>query len=79
MERTPVQSSTVLSIGYDPATQVLEVELPGGRVYQATDVSQEHADGFVAAESKGRYFAQLKRAYTFTRVVVDANPAPAVA
>lgn len=33
MVRTPVASSALASVGYDPSTQTLEVEFRSGRVY----------------------------------------------
>jgi hypothetical protein len=38
MDRTPVSSSNLSSVGYDPDEQILEIEFNGGRVYQYYDV-----------------------------------------
>ena len=38
MERVALDSTTVLSVGYDPALQLLEVEFRGGRVYEYYEV-----------------------------------------
>ena len=38
MNRTPVNSSNVSSVGYDPTSLTLEVEFHGGAVYQYFDV-----------------------------------------
>lgn len=45
MQRTPVQSSNLKSIGYDPNAKQLEVEFQNGKVWQYADVTAEtHAD-----------------------------------
>jgi hypothetical protein len=55
MLRTPVDSSSVASVGYDPAACVLEVEFHGGGVYRYLDVPpQVHAE-LMAAKSIGRF------------------------
>lgn len=56
MERSPVKSSNIRSIGHDEATNVLEVEFKTGSVYQYLAVSKSLADRFIAAPSKGRFF-----------------------
>ena len=56
MERKPVQSSNLVSIGYDEAKQVLEVEFSGGGVYLYQEVPKQIFEEFMAAPSLGRYF-----------------------
>lgn len=56
MEREPVSSSLVESVGYDPDEEMLEVELKNGRVYQYLEVSESTYQEFLAADSLGRYF-----------------------
>lgn len=56
MQRTPVKSSNILSVGYAEDSRTLEVEFPGS-VYQYKGVGPEvHAD-MLKAESVGKYFA----------------------
>lgn len=55
MERTPVESSTVASIGYDPNDATMEVEFHTGAVYLYYDVPQDFFASFMAAESKGQF------------------------
>jgi hypothetical protein len=38
MQRTRVSSSSIVSIGYDASSQVLEVQFRSGSVYQYSDV-----------------------------------------
>ncbi len=56
MERTPVKSTTMVSVGYDPISQLLEIEFVGGAVYQYMDVPEDIFLGLMQAESKGQYF-----------------------
>lgn len=74
MQRTPVSSSQIESVGYDPTSQTLEVEFksrPGkhGSVYQYKGVSQSVYDEFISAPSIGVYFgANIKSGYEFQKV-----------
>jgi hypothetical protein len=60
MERTKVESGLIASIGYDAATQTLEVEIithrPKNVVYTYSPFSPERYAEFMAAESKGKWF-----------------------
>ena len=40
MDRTPVSSSHIAAIGYDPTSMTLEVEFSDGAVYQYFDVPE---------------------------------------
>ncbi len=61
MERTPVKSSSIRSVGYDPETRMLEVEFASGAVYQHQDVPPELHKGLTDAESPGRFYQQNLR------------------
>lgn len=56
MHRIPVESSDIVSIGYDPKEQRLEIEFHGGRVYQYRGVSTELHEQFMRADSHGSFF-----------------------
>lgn len=56
MTRTPVTSSRLAAIGYDAATETLEIEFKGGHVYQYENVPLNMHTELVAAESVGSYF-----------------------
>lgn len=77
MNRVPPDndSSTVITIGYDPRTQTLEVEFRGktqNPLYQYAGVPLELAEGLVKAESAGAYLhANIKRQYVCTKVEVQ--------
>ena len=69
MDRIAVESSNLKSAGYDPESQVLEVEFSSGSVYQYTDVPASVYRELLDADSKGSYFnAHIRVAYSFTRV-----------
>ena len=63
MERTPVKSSSVKSVGYENG--VLEVEFAKGTVYRYKDVPAEVHAGLVGAESVGRHFQEHVRTAGF--------------
>lgn len=69
MDRQPVHSSNICSVGYEPETQTLEVEFHGGGVYQYSGVSESVYKGLMRAASKGAYFHDyVKDRYSFRRV-----------
>ena len=78
MERTAVESSQIVSIGYVPGLETLEIEFKGGKVYRYFEVpGAAHAD-LVAAESKGKFFGQYIRGkFTFEKVEPEAQTAAA--
>ena len=55
MQRQPVESTNVRSVGYDPATRTLEVEFRSAGVYQYSDVDEETFNQFMASSSKGKF------------------------
>ena len=56
MTRTPVKSSQIVSIGYDAATETLEIEFNGAKVYQYENVPVKMHREIMASESPGSYF-----------------------
>lgn len=69
MERTPVSSSNIASVGYDSTSATLEVEFKDGSVYQYFDVPAHEAEGLVNAGSVGSYLAaHIKGVYRYARV-----------
>jgi len=69
MNRTPVSSSNIASIGYDLTTQTLEAEFHNGNIYQYFDVPQHIYDGLLTASSKGQYLNQnIKLVYRYAKV-----------
>lgn len=68
MIRTPVVSSNLSTVGYDPSTQTMEIEFADGAVYQYFDVPAHIHDGLLSAPSAGQYFhAQIRGVYRYAR------------
>lgn len=61
MERTPVKSSQIASIGHDPEGEVLEVEFVKGGIYQYKGVSESMHTLLMGAESVGTFFGKSIR------------------
>jgi hypothetical protein len=69
VERTPVSSSNIRSIGYDEDCQVLEIEFNDGSIYQYSGVPSSEYDGMMSADSKGKYLhANIKNRYSFVKL-----------
>lgn len=58
MQRYPVSSSNIASVGYDLASLTLEIEFNSGRVYQYFDVPEHIHQELMSAGSVGSYFAR---------------------
>jgi hypothetical protein len=71
MQREPIDSTVLASMGYAATSRILELEFRGtGQVYRYFDVPpQEHA-AFLAAESKGTYLNQVfkPQGYRYIRI-----------
>lgn len=66
MDREQVQSSAIKSVGYDPATQTLEVEFVSGSVYQYLKVPASLHTEFMIASSKGKFHhSRIKRKFPY--------------
>lgn len=61
MLRQVVQSSSLQSIGYDRAQQILEVEFHGGKIYRYLGVSSDVWSALRQAPSKGQFFQNFIR------------------
>lgn len=69
MNRTPVSSSSIASVGYEPETATLEIEFVDGGLYQYFDVPEHEYEALIGAGSVGSYFAtQIKGVYRYARV-----------
>jgi hypothetical protein len=69
MNRQPVSSSNIASIGYDAGSQTLEIEFLNGGVYQYFDVPQHVYEELMNASSHGQYLARvIKGAYRYSKV-----------
>lgn len=70
MDRAPVSSSKLTSIGYNPQERILEIEFLNGSVYQYFDVPSNIYSGLMSASSHGRYFdAYIKKGgYSYRQI-----------
>lgn len=70
MNRVPVSSSNLQSVGYDPVTHVLEIAFHSSGIYQYSNVPAHIHSGLMSAPSKGQYFdAHIKKAgYPYRKV-----------
>jgi hypothetical protein len=71
--RTPVDSTSLASIGYDAASQTLEIEFRTGALYRYFAVPADVHRALMSAASKGRYFSQkIRDRYRFQRLTPAA-------
>ncbi|MHC5149412.1 KTSC domain-containing protein [Stenotrophomonas rhizophila] len=69
MERNPVSSSNLASVGYQEETETLEVEFLKGGIYQYFGVPSHVYQELISASSVGGYFAQnVRNSYTYSQV-----------
>lgn len=71
MQREPIDSEVIASIGYDAAWHVLEIEYRHtDEIYEYFDVPVEEYTAFRNAESKGAYLNTVfkPRGYRYVRV-----------
>ena len=69
MQRDYVTSSNIVSVGYDPGSETLEIEFQNGAVYQYYNVNQVIYEEFMNAPSKGKFLNyQIKNAFPYSRV-----------
>lgn len=78
MKHTPVESSNVKSIGYDPESQTLEVAFASGGIYRYANVPAVEHHNLMAASSKGGFLAaRIKPFYAASTVgQADSPPEP---
>lgn len=69
MERLPVDSSTIVDIGYDSPSMSLEIGFKQGAVYQYFDVPDALYQELMRADSKGKFFhAHIRDHYRYTKL-----------
>ena len=74
IERTPVESSSLVSIGFSRKAQILEIEFRSGAIYRYLGVTPTVFEELKKAESKGRYFAQsIRGKYEFRRIKTETK------
>jgi KTSC domain-containing protein len=82
---TPVESSNVFALGYDPATKRLQVQFRSsrdarmpGQTYEYRNVPPETNEALMNSESKGAFVNQRIKGH-FDGVRIEAAPAVAQA
>jgi hypothetical protein len=55
IERTPVESSNIASVGFCPDRKCIEICFKNGSVYEYVDCDQKLFDDLIASESKGKF------------------------
>jgi KTSC domain-containing protein len=76
MKITPVESSTLASVGYDESSDLLQLEFRSRAIYRYFEVPTAVHEALLAATSKGSYFNQAIRGrYRFVRVGMPASGA----
>ena len=69
MQRQPVKSSNIRSLGYDEVSHMLEIEFSSGDVYQYFDVPPREYQALMQAPSHGSYLNKhIKDKYKFKRL-----------
>jgi len=69
MDRQPVSSSNIASVGYQSTSGTLEIEFLSGGTYQYFDVPEQVHIDLVSASSIGGFFARnIKNRYQFQQV-----------
>lgn len=68
MERQPVSSSNLLSVGYDAESETLEIEFKNSGVYQYFNVPPVVYERLMTANSLGQFFnAEIKDVYPYQK------------
>lgn len=69
MQREPVESEALVSVGYDADMRVLEIEFTGGTVYRYFDVPASAYADLMTAASLGEHFAHhVRDAFDYEQV-----------
>ncbi len=78
IERTPVNSSHLQSVGYEPETKMMEIEFNDRGVYRFFGVPSEIYKSLLSAPSKGTYFsAHIRTAFRYERSEQVGHDRPA--
>ncbi|MEI7857402.1 MAG: KTSC domain-containing protein [Methanomicrobiales archaeon] len=70
MERQPVNSRILRSVGYDESTKILEIEFLTGLVYQYSGVPLKVHKDLMHSSEIGKYFSDKVRPLFRTRQVI---------
>jgi KTSC domain len=80
VERQPVDSSLIRSVGYDSFNSILEIEfVQPNRIYAFFDVPYSVYSELMEAESKGSYFNEdIKDLYAYRALNADGTRSSAI-
>lgn len=70
VERQPVKSRILRSVGYDDTTKILEIEFQTGLVYQYSGVPPKVYKDLMHSNEIGKYFSDKVRPLFQTKQVV---------
>lgn len=62
IDNTPVQSSAIKTVGYDPSTRTIHVEFRSGGTHRFRPFTQQEFERFRDADSLGKHFHSHVRA-----------------
>ena len=69
MEKIPVQSPNLATIGYNSETETLEIEFLNGSIYEYKNVSQSIYNELMSAPSHGSYFNhEIRSTYPYEKI-----------
>jgi hypothetical protein len=69
IQRVPVESTNLRSVGFDPKTKTLEIAFKHGGVYRYHGVPLEVHLALMGSESKGKFFqANIRNKFEFEKV-----------
>jgi KTSC domain len=71
LQRQPVTSSRILSIGYDPENHMLEIQFREQGIYQYLGIPERVHQSFMSAVSKGRFFDGVIKGKFLCRKMVN--------
>ena len=79
MQRTPLRSRALVSAGYDPEAQLLELEFHNGRVYRYREVPPGVYEFLLRTPSKGGFVNRMIEGRYAYEEVAEAVAEPDVA
>ena len=69
IQRAPVESSSIASVGYGRTSKLLEIEFRSGAIYRYRAVPESIFTAFSTARSKGNFFStQVRGKYAFDKL-----------
>ena len=70
MERQPVKSRILRSVGYDGTAKSLEIEFQNNLIYQFTDVPPKVFKDLMSSDTIGKYFTDKVRTKFHSKQIV---------